>query len=485
MNSAAILSELRYLAPEITMLAVAAASMLVHLFLRRRGRRFAGYVAFAGIAAACVVLLVTPQSSGPILVETIVADRFAVFLKLVALISAMLTIGLSFRFFDVEGGEPGEIYYLLPLTLIGIMVAVSSADLVTTYVAFEVFAIPSYVLAGVFKKERRSGEAGVKYFFLGSLSSALMLLGMALVFGLTGETSYPVISRSLQDINVHLALTGMILFFAGLFFKAALVPFHQWAPDVYEGAPTPLVVFLSTAPKAAVFAILIRSMITIFTGFRDDWSLIFQGIALATMFWGNIAALIQTNIKRMMAYSAIAQAGYIVIGLAAWGELAQTAVLFYLFIYVFMNAAAFGMILLVRKGETFGETVDDMRGLARRSPGAAAAILIILLSLTGIPPTAGFIGKYFLFASAVEKGMYLVVVAGALNSVISLFYYFKIGRAMFMEAPEGAAAALAGPARRSAWAEIVIGISAVIVLIWGLFPSLLSDFAASSVLIRF
>jgi NADH-quinone oxidoreductase subunit N len=203
------------------------------------------------------------------------------------------------------------------------------------------------------------------------------------------------------------------------------------------------------------------------------------------MFWGNLAALIQTNIKRMMAYSAIAQAGYIVIGLAAWGELAQTAVLFYLFIYVFMNAAAFGLILLVRKGETFGETIDDMRGLARKSPGAAAAILVVLLSLTGIPPTAGFIGKYFLFASAVEKGMYLVVVAGALNSVISLFYYFKIGRAMFMEDPAAGEAPAAAAGRRSAWAEIVIGVSAVIILLWGLFPSLLADFAASSVLVRF
>jgi NADH-quinone oxidoreductase subunit N len=484
MDSAAILSELRYLAPEIATLVVAAAAMFVHLFFPRRGHRLAGYVAFAGIAAVCGVLLLTPQSAGAIMAGTLIADRFAVFLKLVALISALLAIALSFRFFDVEGGEPGEIYYLLPLSLVGIMAAVSSADLITTYVAFEVFAIPSYVLAGVFKKERRSGEAGVKYFFLGSLSSALMLLGMALVFGLTGETSYAVISRSLRDINTHLALTGMILFFSGLFFKAALVPFHQWAPDVYEGAPTPLVVFLSTAPKAAVFALLIRSMITIFAGFRADWSLIFQGIALVTMFWGNLAALIQTNIKRMMAYSAIAQAGYIVIGLAAWGELAQTAVLFYIFIYVFMNAAAFGLILLVRKGETFGETIDDMRGLARRSPGAAAAILIVLLSLTGIPPTAGFIGKYFLFASAVEKGMYLVVVAGALNSVISLFYYFRIGRAMFMEDP-AAGEAPAAAARRSAWAEIVIGVSAVIILLWGIFPSLLSDFAASSVLVRF
>jgi len=484
MGTAAIASELRYLAPEIAMLVVAAAAMFAHLFFRRRGRRLAGYVAFAGIAAACGVLLLTPQSAGGILAESMIADRFAVFLKLIALVAALLSIGLSFRFFDVEGEEPGEIYYLIPLALLGIMVAVSSADLITTYVAFEVFAIPSYILAGVFKKERRSGEAGVKYFFLGSLSSALMLLGMALVFGLTGETSYAVISRSLQDINVHLGLTGMILFFSGLFFKAALVPFHQWAPDVYEGAPTPLVVFLSTAPKAAVFAILIRSMITIFIGFRDDWSLIFQGIALVTMFWGNIAALIQTNIKRMMAYSAIAQAGYIVIGLAAWGELAQTAVLFYLFIYVFMNAAAFGMILLVRKGGTFGETIDDMRGLAKRSPGAAAAILVVLLSLTGIPPTAGFIGKYFLFAAAVEKGMYLIVVAGALNSVISLFYYFKIGRAMFME-EAGAGAPTSSRSGRSAWAEIVIGVSAVIVLLWGLFPSLLSDFAASSVLIRF
>jgi NADH-quinone oxidoreductase subunit N len=482
MDTAAIVSELRYLVPEIALLAVAAASMFTHLFFPRRGRRAAGFVAFAGIAAVCGLLVLAPQSFGDIMAGSVVADRFAVFLKLVTLVSALLTIGLSFRFFDVEGAEPGEVYYLLPLSLVGMMAAVSSTDLITTYVAFEVFAIPSYVLAGIFKKERRSAEAGVKYFFLGSLSSALMLLGMALVFGLTGETNYAAISRGLADSSAGIALAGMILFFSGLFFKAALVPFHMWAPDVYEGAPTPLVVFLSTAPKAAVFGLLIRAMVGIFAGFRAEWSLILQGIALVTMFWGNIAALTQKNIKRMMAYSSIAQAGYIIIGLAAWGELALTAVLFYLFIYVFMNAAAFGLILLVRKGEGFGEEVDDLRGLARTRPAAAAAILVVLLSLTGIPPTAGFIGKYFLFAAAVERGMYLVVVAGALNSVISLFYYFRIGRAMFMENPDAGAAPVS---KRSAWAEIVIGVSAVLVLFWGIFPALLANFAASSVLARF
>jgi NADH-quinone oxidoreductase subunit N len=364
----------------------------------------------------------------------------------------------------------------MSLAIVGMMAAVSSVDLVSTYVAFELFAIPSYILAGIFKKDPRSGEAGIKYFFLGTLSSGIMLLGMALVFGLTGETRYAAISGSLAA-GSRVALAGMILVFAGLFFKAAMVPFHMWAPDVYEGAPTPLVVFLSTAPKAAVFAIMIRLIAVLFNRSEVRWSLIFQVIAVLTMFWGNIAALLQKNVKRLMAYSSIAQAGYIAIGLAAWGEPARAAILFYVVVYVIMNAAAFGMVLLIRKGDTFGESVDDFRGLAGKSPLAAASLLVVLLSLTGIPPTAGFMGKYFLFAAAVEKGMVLLAAAGAVNSVISLFYYFRLGRAIFFEDdPAGA------PLDKSLGPRLVLAAAAVALLVFGVFPSLLGRLAVSSVL---
>jgi NADH-quinone oxidoreductase subunit N len=345
-------------------------------------------------------------------------------------------------------------------------------------VAFELFAIVSYILAGISKKDKRSSEAGIKYFFLGTLSSGIMLLGMALVFGLTGETQYAAIGRLLPAANVHIALMGMILFFAGLFFKASLVPFHMWAPDVYEGAPTPVTIFLSTAPKAAVFAIVIRLMTSVFPGFEADWTSIFQGISLATMFWGNIAALLQRNVKRLLAYSSIAHAGYLAIGLAAWGDEARTAILFYLVFYAFMNAAAFGMILLTRRGEGFSEDIDDLRGLARKSPLAGASIIVILLSLTGIPPTAGFIGKYLLFMAAVDKRLYVLAVAGALNSVISLFYYFRIGRAVFLDEPVSPAAV-----DGASGASVVLWLAAGAVLVFGVVPSLLLDAAAAAVLI--
>ena len=485
MTSAAS-SGLGHFIPEAVLLAAAVASMFVHLFAKRGGRRAAGYVALAGIAAAAVALALTPPSAETFFAGHLAADGFALFFKAVVLAAGALAIVLAFRFFDVEGSEPGEAYYLILLSMIGMTAAVSATDMVTTYVTFELFAIPSYVLAGIFKKERRSAEAGIKYFFLGTLSSAVMLLGMAFVYGLTGLTGYAEAGPLLAGGSGLAALVAMSLFFVGLFFKAAFVPFHMWAPDVYEGAPTPLVVFLSTAPKAAVVAILVRAMTSLFGGYSLEWSGILQAVALATMFWGNLAALTQTNLKRMLAYSAIAQAGYLAIGLAAWGESARMAVLFYIAVYVVMNAAAFGLILLVGGGGRFDESVDGLRGLVRRAPVAAASVLVVLLALVGIPPTAGFMGKYFLFAAAVDKGLVLLAAAGALNSAISLFYYFRIGKAMFLEdavpAAPGAGPAVPGSVSRSV--TVVLALSAAALLLFGILPGLLTAPAVSAVLGR-
>lgn len=303
---------------------------------------------------------------------------------------------------------------------------------------------------------------------------------MALVFGLSGETSYAGVARVLAGANEHITLAAMILFFTGLFFKAAFVPFHMWAPDIYEGAPTPIAVFLSTASKAVVIGILIRAMTSLFGHLSSHWLPIFQALALATMFWGNLAALRQDNIKRLMAYSSIAHAGYLAIGLAAWSETARSAILFYLFVYVFMNAAAFATVLLARREPGFKENVSDLRGLIRISPLAAASLLVVLLSLTGIPPTAGFMGKYLLLAAAVEKKLYFLAAAGALNSVISLFYYFRIGRAVFMEEPDDAAAA-----KRPPWTvQAVLVVAALVLLLAGVWPSALAEVASISTLGR-
>jgi NADH-quinone oxidoreductase subunit N len=469
------------LAPEIVLLAAAGAAMLVHLGRKHGGGRAAGFVALAGVAAAGLALAVAPRPAGGLFAGSFLPDAFAVYFKAVILIGGFLAIALSFRYFRHEGPEPGEAYYLILLAAVGMLFAVSAGDLITAYVAFETFAIPSYILTGFCRRDRRSPEAAVKYFFLGTLSSGVMLLGMALVFGLSGETNFAAAARILGGANEPLALTGMILFFAGLFFKLSLVPFHMWAPDVYEGAPVPIAVFLSTAPKAATFALLIRVAAGLFGRFEPQWTSIFGVLALATMFWGNLAALLQDNIKRMMAYSSIAHAGYIAVGLAAWGEPARTAVMFYLFVYVFMNAGAFGLILLWTKGPGFGEEVADLRGLVRSSPLAAASLVVILLSLTGIPPTAGFMGKYFLFQAAVGRKLYGLALAGALNSAISLFYYFRVGRAAFIEETPPGEGRPPGSSRRPSPAVVaLLSLCALALLVLGILPHLIADWAAAA-----
>jgi len=478
-------SDLGHFVPEILLLAAAGASMFGHLFVKKGGRRGAGYVALAGIGAAGLALALTPPSSSAFFAGHLAADAFALFFKAVVLVAGALAIILTFRFFDVEKSEPGEVYYLILLSIVGMTAAVSATDMVTTYITFELFSIPSYVLAGIFKKERRSAEAGIKYFFLGTLSSAVMLLGMAFVFGLTGSTGYAEAGPALAGANGLAALVAMSLFFVGLFFKAAFVPFHMWAPDVYEGAPTPMAIFLSTAPKAAVVAILMRAMTVLFGGYALEWSVILQAVALATMFWGNLAALTQKSLKRMLAYSSIAQAGYLAIGLAAWEGSDGMAVLFYVAVYVVMNAAAFGLILLIDGGGRFDESIEGLRGLVRRAPVAAASALVVLLALVGVPPTAGFMGKYFLFAAAVDRGLVFLAAAGALNSAISLFYYFRIGRAMFLEdvpPPPDSGRPQAGHVSRTV--TVVLAVCATLLLLLGVLPSPLVSRAAAALLGR-
>jgi NADH-quinone oxidoreductase subunit N len=463
--------------PEIVLLAASAAALFVHLFGGRRGARAAGWTALAGILAAGASLVWTPPAPAGIFAGNLTPDAFAAFFKAIILTAGAAALLLSFRFFGAERHEPGEVYILVPLALLGMTAAAAASDLIALYVAFELFAVTSYVLAGIFKKDRRSSEAGIKYFFLGTLSSGFMLLGMALVFGLTGETNYRLLAPGLLGANPSIVLAGLTLFLTGLVFKASLVPFHMWAPDVYEGAPTPMAAFLSTAPKAAVFAVLIRLLAGPFGQFQARWAPVFQFLALASMFWGNIAALTQKSLKRMLAYSAIAHAGYLAIGLAAWGEAARPAILFYAAAYVVMNAAAFALPLAARRGDRFAEDIDGLRGLSRRSPLAAASALVILLALAGIPPTAGFMGKYLLFAAAVDKGLILLAAAGALNSVISLFYYFRIARAMFLD--EGGEPGLVlhpGPA-----VVFVLAAAAAAVLLFGILPGLLLGPAATAV----
>ncbi len=471
-------SQLRPLWPELALVVAALGAMGVHLFSRRNGARRAGLTSLGGILASLVLLIARPLAGKAPFFASLTFDPFSFFLKVIFLLAGAMTIVLAFRFFDRLSAESGEIYYLLLLAIVGMMVTASTLDLLTFYVAFELFAIVSYLLAGIFKPERRSAEAGIKYFVLGVLSSAILLLGIALIYGLTGETAFGRVAAKLSQADPHLTMLAGLVFFCGLFFKVAAVPFHMWTPDVYEGAPTPLVAFLSTAPKTAAFAVMIRVLFVVFPATLPRWTVIFSLIAAVTMCWGNLAALGQQNLKRMMAYSSIAHAGYMLIGLAAFGFQGGMAILFYLFVYLFMNTAAFALPLLVQRRDGFGEQVGDLAGLAGRAPLTAAAILVLLLSLTGIPPTAGFIGKYLLFSAAVNRGLYWLVVLGALNSVISLFYYFRIGRAIFMEKETGDT-----PPLPSVYIHATLGLSVAVILFFGLFPSRLTELA-SAVMLR-
>ena len=475
MDVSLYLNQLIYLSPEMALTAAVVVAITAHqVFKKRGGARIAGFVCLAGIVAAAAALAVMPFSTESFFSGTIILDEFARYFKGLILIVGAITILLTMSFFKHLGDEPGEIYYLILMALTGMMLAVSAVELITLYISLELFGIISYILAGIFKKELRSAEAGIKYFILGIVSSSIILLGMSIIYAITGQTFIKQLPELVLHSDRHLVLAGMSLIFAGLFFKIALVPFHMWTPDVYEGAPTPVVVMFSTAPKAAAFGVLMRLIVTIFSPVETDWHIILSGIAIVSMFWGNIAALMQDNIKRMLAYSSIAHAGYIMIGVTVRGELGTMALLFYLAMYVVMNAAAFSMVLLIRKPGVFGEKIEDFRGLARQSPFMAACLVIILLSLTGMPPTAGFIGKYYLFAAAIGKGAWYLAVAGAVNSVISLFYYFRIGRAMFMEPASGD-----DHTRGNYLVKTAIGVFTAAVLVVGILPSRLTDFLAS------
>jgi len=466
------LTDLRFLAPEMVLVAFAALALLVHVFAKN-GVRKAAAVIILGLTAAVYILNVNPTSADAIYSGTITVDLFSNYFKFLFIISGILTVILSFAFFDLEKSEPGEVYYLMVFAIIGMMFTVSSSDIISFYVSYELFAITSYILAGIFKKDIRSSEAGLKYFILGVLSSGIMILGLGLLFGLTGETSFSGIAKNIQAADPRISTAAMIMVFTGFFFKTAMVPFHMWTPDVYEGAPTPLVGFISVAPKAAVFAVMMRLCGGMFSSMGSKWEPMIGMIAVASMLWGNIAALRQNNLKRMFGYSSIAQAGYLMIGIAAWGGRGMMSVMFYLFVYLFMNTAAFAIVLITNGKNTFSEDIDDLNGLVKKSPLTAACAIVLLLSLTGIPPTGGFIGKYFLFSAAVERGMIYLAVAGALNSVISLFYYFRIGRAMFMEEQD--------PFVRqdppSGYVRAVILLSTIVILLLGVYPGPLSELA--------
>jgi len=397
-------------------------------------------------------------------------DRFAIFAKLIIVIATALVVLLSARYLEIEGANLGEYYALLLFAGVGMMFMASGNDLIVLFIALELMALCEYVLTGFLRGNRRSNEAAVKFFLLGAFSSGLLLYGMSLLYGIGGSTNLRVIAERLAERPSPdpLSWVAMITLLAGIYFKVAAVPFHQWTPDAYEGAPTSITAFISVAPKVASFAFFIRILVAGIWPLRAEWQLLTIGVSVATMTLGNLAAITQTNIKRFFGYSTISHVGYLLLGLVATADGNRDgliAITLYLLVYAFMNLGAFAVIIMLRRKDLIGDEIDDLSGLMARAPGLAILMLIFLLSLAGIPPTAGFIGKYYIFLSLVETGHYYLAVLAVGYAVVALYYYFRIVVAMFMKKP-----AETVPLATSLGLRVALGVTLVMTLLVGVYP---------------
>jgi len=396
-------------------------------------------------------------------------DAFALFFKGVFVLAAAVTVLMSPRFLAVEGIRVGEYYFLILCATLGMMFMASGVELITLFIGLETMAVSFYVLSGIIKPSRRSNEAAIKYFLLGTFSLGILLYGMSLLYGHTGSTNLREIGAALTaDDRSPLLLLAVVLVGAGMGFKIAAVPFHMWAPDVYEGAPTPVTGFLSVGSKAASFAMLLRILMEGLPSLRPDWQLLLWVLAAVTMTVGNIAAITQSNLKRMLAYSSIAHAGYILIGVVAGTERGVAATLVYVGVYLFMQLGAFAVLAMLRRRDVVGDELKDISGLYFRNPAAAVAMLFFMLSLGGIPPTAGFMGKVWLFSAAIEAGYVWLAVIGVVNSAISLYYYIRVVVFMWIKEEVLGSPVTFGPAMAVAVAIAVLG-----TLVLGLYPQFL------------
>jgi len=412
----------------------------------------------------------------------LIVDNFSIFFQWLFLVITGISVIVALRFNERESTSRGEYYALLLFACSGMSLMAASGDLILTFLGLEVLSIATYILAGFKRNDPRSNEASLKYFLLGSFATAFLLYGIALIYGSTGSTNYQVIRElaSLQGPPQVTVVVGLGLLLVGFGFKVALVPFHAWAPDVYEGAPTPVTAFMTVGPKAAGFAALVRILVQALPALGADyWTVMLWVSAILTMTLGNIVALRQTNIKRMLAYSSIAHAGYILIGIVANSSAGFGAVLFYLVAYTVMNLGALTIVLaLSGKGDN-KVNIQDYTGLGRKAPLLAAFLSLFLISLAGIPLTGGFIGKFYLFSAAIQKGYVGLAIVGVLNSLVSVYYYFYVIVVMYMKEP---APGQPDPDPVSAPVLAIIAIAAVWIVWLGVYPAQILNLAGNSTL---
>ncbi len=471
-------TDLLRILPEIILCGFGILVMVLDPFVPAGRRSLLGWLALVGVLAAAGGTLRTSDSPGLAFGRSIAADHFSFYFFYLFLLVAALALLGSINYLEREGIQHGEFYALILLGTAGMCFMASSTDLIMVFIGLEISSISTYILAGFKRKDALSNEASLKYFLLGSFATAFFLYGIAFVYGLTGTINLLELSARLAHPAqwTTLARVALLLMFVGLAFKLSTAPFHIWTPDVYQGAPAPVTAFLSVGPKAAAFAVLLR----IFQGgLSSSGSTSFWIIwvsAILTMCMGNLAALWQTNIKRLLGYSAIAQAGYVLVGVAAGSSEGTSAVLFYLTAYALMNVGAFVLIAHLSGNDERSTQIDDYTGLAYVRPGIAACLTVFLLSLAGIPTTAGFFGKLFLFRAAIHSHLIGLTTIALLNSVVSVYYYLRIVVAMYMR--EGKTEASTDPLPMALFTALAVSVVGIFYL--GLFPNLLLTFSSAA-----
>ena len=432
----------------------------------------------AGIALWVSIQMHQTGTVGTQFNEMFKVDNFSLFFNIIFLVSTILVALISISYLGGDNRKQGPYYLLILLATLGMMLMAAGNELIIVFLGLELMSLSLYVLAGYFRESPASSEAGMKYLLLGAFASAFFLYGIALIYGGAGTTSVPAIAEAIASPNKSpLLLAGMFMLIVGFGFKVAIVPFHQWAPDVYEGAPTTIAAFISAGPKAAGFAAFLRIFMEALPNLQVEWSGVIILLAMLTMTVGNVIAIAQTNIKRMLAYSSIAHAGYVLIGLAAANNDGVSSAMLYLLIYCVMNIGAFGVVILAKTADGESLLISDYAGLGLRKPLLAMFMTVMLLSLAGFPPTAGFVGKFYIFKSAVQAGHIWLVIIGAVNTAISAFYYLRVVVTMYMREPEE-------ELEFSPYSStLVIGliIAAIGVLLIGVLPSLMLNPAQNSV----
>ncbi len=474
--------DIKSIAPIIIMTIAGIVVLMADVFFKRALKDKLAYLSLIGIIIAGVV---TFTQIGPTVYsfsDTFVVDNYSVFFNFIFLVSTAIVILMSVSYIKQEGINYGEYYTLILFATMGMMLMAGGSDLITIFLGLEIMSISLYVLAGFRRNRLDSNEASLKYFLLGAFATGFLLYGIAMLYGATGTTNIKEIAAFLANnppLSNPMIIMGSSLLIIGFGFKIACVPFHKWTPDVYEGAPTAITAFLSAGPKAAAFAAFFRVFLVSLPGLEPKWSTILWVLAVLTMTVGNVVAIAQTNIKRMLAYSSIAHAGYALIAIVAANSLGTASMLFYMLAYIFMNLGAFAVVIVLgRKGEE-NLMIEDYNGLGYKHPLLAITMSIFMFSLAGIPPLAGFVGKFYIFSAAIKSGYVVLAVIGVLNSVIAVYYYLRVTVAMYMKPPAREFA----PLSLSPYMIVALILSIWGTIHLGIFPARIIEFAQKSTLL--